>query len=102
MTCSRCQGFITVEGCIDAEDDGLGQRWTTAWHCVSCGQASDPATRSDSRTPRCLVRAVEPHGFSLLRRSNFGYQGRAAVVSPTSAKASVGRRSFSEGGCVGG
>jgi hypothetical protein len=32
---------------------------------------------------------VEPHGFT-------------AVASPTFAKASVGCRSFSEGGCVGG
>ncbi|MEE9233705.1 MAG: hypothetical protein V3U07_09615 [Nitrospirales bacterium] len=26
---------------------------------------------------------VEPHGFSLLRRSSFGYEGRAAVAPPT-------------------
>ena len=28
------------------------------------------------------ARSVEPHGFSLLRRSSFGYEGRAAVAPP--------------------
>lgn len=59
MTCSRCRGFITVEGCIDAEEDGLGQRWIAAWHCVSCGQASDPGTQRDSRNPQRMGGTVK-------------------------------------------
>jgi hypothetical protein len=47
--------------------------WTTAFHPDASIQR---VSYRDSR------HTVEPHDFTLLRRSSFSYEGRAAVVSP--------------------
>ena len=52
MSCTRCQGPITVESYVDAEEDGYGLRWISAWHCVSCGRVPEPITLARPRTSR--------------------------------------------------
>lgn len=41
MSCTRCHGAITVESYVDAEDNGYGLRWISAWRCVHCGQVPE-------------------------------------------------------------
>ena len=51
MSCRHCQGTITVESYIDAEEDGYGLRWISAWHCVNCGQVPAASSEPSDRLP---------------------------------------------------
>lgn len=48
MSCTRCHGAITVESYVDAEHDGYGLRWISAWRCVHCGKPPEPDTMRES------------------------------------------------------
>jgi hypothetical protein len=41
MKCSRCNGFMVVEDCLDTKGEP-GQLWIRALRCVMCGNLIDP------------------------------------------------------------
>ena len=47
MSCTRCYGAIIIESYVDAEDDGYGLRWISAWRCVHCGRPPEPDTKRE-------------------------------------------------------
>lgn len=51
MSCRHCQGTITVESSIEAEEDGYGLRWISAWHCVNCGHVPAAPQEAETRVP---------------------------------------------------
>ncbi len=56
MSCRHCQGTITVETAIDAEEDGYGLRWVSAWHCVNCGRVPAAPQEAPAHLPRSQSR----------------------------------------------
>ncbi len=57
MNCSRCQGFMAKEHCLDMETS-YGPMWTTSWRCVNCGRLHDPVIEQNSEVRRTKVEAV--------------------------------------------
>lgn len=41
MRCTRCNGLMVVEDCLDIKG-GPGELWIKAFRCVSCGNLVDP------------------------------------------------------------
>jgi len=41
MKCSRCNGFMVVEDCLDTKGEE-GQLWIRALRCIMCGNLIDP------------------------------------------------------------
>jgi hypothetical protein len=57
MSCSRCQGLMTIDSFIDMEED-TGQLLLSAWRSVNCGQVTDPGVIRNRLSPRLLVIAA--------------------------------------------
>ena len=57
MTCSRCQGFMAQEHCLDMEGS-YGPMWATSWRCVNCGHLRDCVTEQNSKVCHRKVPAV--------------------------------------------
>jgi hypothetical protein len=64
MSCTGCQGAVTVESYVDAEENGYGLRWVSAWHCVSCGLVPESMQAGDSpEAPRRRMVPARPKRF---------------------------------------
>jgi hypothetical protein len=53
MQCRRCHGLVVVDAFIDMYDGG-GLRWLQAWHCVNCGNVTEPGVAHRRRLGRSL------------------------------------------------
>ncbi len=60
MTCTRCQGFMAKDHCLDMEAS-YTPMWTTSWRCVNCGHLRDCVTEQKSDVHHRKVRAVSGH-----------------------------------------
>ena len=56
MTCSRCQGFMAKEHCLDMEGS-YGPMWATSWRCVNCGRLHDSVIEQNSEVRLKKVQA---------------------------------------------
>lgn len=57
MNCSRCQGFMAKDHCLDMEGS-YGPMWTTSWRCVNCGRFQDSVIEQNRVARHETVRSV--------------------------------------------
>ena len=57
MNCSRCQGFMAQEHCLDMEGS-YGPMWATSWRCVNCGRLHDPVIEQNRMARHATVITV--------------------------------------------
>ena len=49
MRCTRCNGFMVVDDCLDIKG-GPGELWIKALRCVMCGNLIDPIINHHHRS----------------------------------------------------